>query len=118
MSCTNTPREHQLHTHDSAERTLCSSYHSAAQRGREPAAKSSGQHSTLRHKDNWQEKKERESFITKNQKKKKKKKDEEWLIHLLETFSIWNTPVFLLYSLFSIAFFSPHQLHFQGERKK
>ena len=30
---------------------------------------------------------------------------EEWLIHLLETFSIWNTPVFLLYSLFSIAFF-------------
>lgn len=28
----------------------------------------------------------------------------EWLIHLLETFSIWDAPVFLSHSLFGIAF--------------
>lgn len=40
---------------------------------------------------------------------------EEWLIYLLETFSIQNTPVFLSHSLFSTAlffFFPLYQLHF------
>lgn len=43
---------------------------------------------------------------------------EEWLIHLLETFSIWNTPLFLLYSLFSIAFFFSAPTAFSGRKKK